>query len=207
MFTTRDPVHHKNLKRPVAQLFSMTNMKNYEPYADECTSVFLAAMRDMQGQAIDLSAWCQWYAFDVIACITFQRRFGFMEQRRDVNNMIGDLDTALQVVKVAGTYPEIHPWLMGNKKLLDTLKWLGVAIPDPLRHFVKVCQARSPSPSDVLTGLVQFTEDEIARHDVASKVDTGRTDFLAQIRAKDAQTGQISQRDMVNHLSNNLLVS
>ena len=78
MFTTRDPVFHKAFKQPVAQLFSMTNMKNYETYADECTEIFIKAMRDLEGQAIDLSVWLQWYAFDVIASITFQRRFGFL---------------------------------------------------------------------------------------------------------------------------------
>lgn len=31
LFSTRDPVYHKALKVPVAQLFSMTNMKNFEP--------------------------------------------------------------------------------------------------------------------------------------------------------------------------------
>ena len=137
MFTTRDPAYHKTLKRPVAQLFSMTNMKNYETYADECTQIFIDALRDLQGQTVDLSAWCQWYAFDVIACITFQRRFGFMEQRRDIGNMIGDLDSAIQVSKVAGPFPELHPWLMGNTRLLQALQWLGIPLPDPLRHFVK----------------------------------------------------------------------
>ncbi len=50
---------------------------------------------------------------------------------------------------------------------------------------------------------MQITESEIERYDREEK-GTGRTDFLAQLRAKEAKDGQISYRDMVNHLSNNM---
>ncbi|CZR68485.1 related to pisatin demethylase cytochrome P450 [Phialocephala subalpina] len=149
LFTTRDPAYHNALKKPIAQLFSMTNMRNYEPHADECTAIFLKSMKDLQGKPVDLAIWLQWYAFDVIGNITFQRKFGFMEQRRDVDHMIRGIDEALKYVKV-------------------------------------------------------ITEDEIERYDQEEK-DTGRTDFLAQIRGKQAKDGSISQRDEMNHLSNNLV--
>ena len=138
MFSTRDSTYHKNLKRPVAQLFSMTNMKNYEVYADECTKIFVDSMRELQGQPIDLSAWLQWYAFDVIASITFQRRFGFMEERRDIDNMIEDLDFGLGYAKVVGQFPKLHPWLVGNKNLIQTLERFRIPLPDPLSSFLKV---------------------------------------------------------------------
>ena len=138
LFSTRDSTHHKNLKRPVAQLFSMTNMKNYEIYADERTKIFIDTMRELQGQPIDLSAWLQWYAFDVIASITFQHRFGFMEQRRDIGNMIGDLDFGLGYAKIVGQFPGLHPWLVGNKDLIDTMEKIGLPLPDPLSSFLKV---------------------------------------------------------------------
>ncbi|KAJ9606533.1 Cytochrome p-450 [Cladophialophora chaetospira] len=187
VFTERDPDVHRNLKRPVAQLFSMTNMRNYEPYADQCTSIFIDAMRDLEGQPIDLGAWVQWYAFDVIACMTFQRRFGFLEQRRDIDSMIGDLDAVLHYVKIIGQYPELHPHLLGNETLVRTLKWLFPQLPDPLYRFLKI------------------TEDEIARYDDQQGEKTGRTDFLAQLREKESKDGQIPYRDMMNHLSNNIV--
>lgn len=138
LFATRDSAYHRTLKRPVAQLFSMTNMKNYEIYTDECTRIFMQSMRELQKKPVDLSVWLQFYAFDVIASITFQRRFGFMEQRKDIGNMIGDLHFALQYGKVIGQFPVLHPWLVGNKWLLSTLKGLGMNLPDPLAQFVKV---------------------------------------------------------------------
>ncbi|KAK5046898.1 hypothetical protein LTR84_007252 [Exophiala bonariae] len=188
LFATSDTEYHKALKRPVAQLFSMTNMKHYEIYINECTKIFMDIMQELQDQPIDLGMWLQFYAFDVIASVTFQRRFGFMENRTDVDNMIGRLSSALQYGKVIGQFPGLHPWLIGNKRLLNTIEAVGIRLPDPLVQFVKI------------------TEDEIERYDRQAKIQgMERTDFLAQLRTKDAQSGQISYRDMVNHLSNNIL--
>ncbi|KAK2051346.1 cytochrome P450 [Colletotrichum caudatum] len=158
MFTELDPDEHKRLKSSVAQLFSMTNVRNYETYADECTAIFLNAMNDIEGQKIDLAHWLQWYAFDVISSITFRRRFGFLEERRDVENMIGKINEGLEYVKVIGQ-----------------LNWMK-----------------------------KITEAELERYDNSPKNDS-RTDFLSQLREKQEKTGKISQRDMVNHLANNLL--
>jgi hypothetical protein len=115
MFSARDPAVHKSIKTPVASLFAVSNMRNYEPYVDECTQLFMDAMRDLEGQKVDLAVWLQWYAFDVVAGLTFQRRFGFLEQRKDVNDMIGQLDAAFDSIKVLGQYPVLDrpaKWLL-----------------------------------------------------------------------------------------------
>lgn len=136
LFTAQDPAYHSALKKPVAQLFSMTNMRNYEPHADECTAIFLQSMEDLQSTPVDLAIWLQWYAFDVIGNITFQRKFGFMEQRRDVDDMIRGIDEALKYVKVVGMFPELHPWLVGNKLFRETLPKI-LLLPDTIRQFMK----------------------------------------------------------------------
>ncbi|KAL2859238.1 cytochrome P450 [Aspergillus pseudodeflectus] len=186
MFTARDPVYHKHLKSSVSQIFSMTNMKNFEVYTDECTQIFMDAMLVLEGQSLDFSNWLQWYAFDVISAITFQRRFGFMEQRRDVDDMIGKIDTGLQYVKIFGQLPFLIP-IMRRALLSKQFQRLNL-LPDTLDRFMKI------------------TEEEIDRYD--HSVDNrkaGRKDFLAQLREKEERSGKISHRDMMNHLSNNLL--
>lgn len=145
MFTSRDPTYHKALKSPVAQLFSMTNMRNYETYADECTGIFIESMCKLQGQPVDLAIWLQWYAFDVIASITFQRRFGFMEDQKDVDSMISGLDAGLQYVKVVGQFPAWHAWLMGNRPLMKLLTTMIPNLPDPLGRFIEA----GPLPDDI----------------------------------------------------------
>ena len=91
LFTRRDSTHHKTLKRSVASKLSMSSIRTLEPLVDECTSIFLSSMQDLEGQRIDLRTWLQWYAFDVIGMITFNRRFGFIEEKKDAMNMIADM--------------------------------------------------------------------------------------------------------------------
>ena len=139
MFSVRDPAGHQALRRPVAQKFSMSSIKAMEPFADDCNDIFIEAMKDLEGQDVDLGIWLQWYAFDVISAITFHRRFGFMEQRRDIQNMISDISSALEVGATIGQVPGLHPWLMGSKWLPMLLAWQPFAhVPDPLRTVVKV---------------------------------------------------------------------
>lgn len=138
LFSARDPEYHKALKRPVGPLFSMANMRKYEPYADECTAIFIRRMQDMEGQSVDLSTWLQWYAFDVVACITFQRRFGFMEEARDINQMIETLNGGFQYIKVVGQFPGLHQYLLGSDIFTGTLKKIFPDMPDPVRTLMQV---------------------------------------------------------------------
>ncbi|KAG4257724.1 hypothetical protein FPRO04_07945 [Fusarium proliferatum] len=183
MFTERNPNIHKALKGSVAQIFSMTNMRNFEVYADECSAIFLDAMRDLEGQKLDLAHWLQWYAFDVIGSITFQRRFGFLERRHDVDEMIGKINHGLELVKNIGQ----SEWLVALFDRLYANSWIRENYwPDTMDKFLKI------------------TEKELDKYDRSPK-GPSRTDFLSQLREKQDKTGKITHRDMINHLSNNLL--
>ena len=52
-----------------------------------------------------------------------------------------------------------------------------------------------------LINVLQVTEVEIARYAQEEKHSTGRTDFLAQLKMKEAK---MSEHDLLNHLSNNM---
>ena len=95
-------------------------------------------MEVREGNVIDLSAWLQWYAFDVIACITFKRRFGFLEEGRDIGDMIAALDFLFPYLGTIGQIPWLHDWLLGNKLLVSLIKWLNPGQPDPAEEFLKV---------------------------------------------------------------------
>jgi hypothetical protein len=117
IFSARIPLEHKRLKSAVANKFSMTSLRDLEPLMDDCSDIFLKAMRELSGSPVDLGAWLQWYAFDVIGAITFQQRFGFMEERKDVRDMIAGLEFGLWYGSLVGQIPELHPWILGNPVL------------------------------------------------------------------------------------------
>ncbi|KAJ5654540.1 cytochrome P450 [Penicillium lividum] len=188
MFSVRDPVAHQALRRPVAQKFSMSSIKTLELFADECTRIFIDAMRDLEGEMVDLGVWLQWYAFDVIGAITFQRRFGLMEKREDVQSMIRGLEAGLHYAGIVSQVPFLHPWIIGNfwvGKFLAAQPFIDA--PDPLRT------------------MVQFTQKCIDDYDQQSSQQHDRPDFLAWLRGEKAKGKPMSNRDIMNHLSNNLL--
>ncbi|KAI8649179.1 hypothetical protein NCS57_01454100 [Fusarium keratoplasticum] len=185
MFTTTDPQEHKALKRPVAQKFSMSSLRTLEYLVDPCSDIFTKAMLDLQGQVVDLGEWAQWYAFDVIGAITFSRRFGFMENRKDVKDIISGIELGLAYAGIIGQVPWLHRYLLGNLTLRRILNRLG-----------------APDPIAIATEMVS---DCIREYD-SQPYSSERADFLAYFRQEQKSTGQqMSQRDLMNHLMNNLL--
>ncbi|RSL38052.1 hypothetical protein CEP53_015224 [Fusarium sp. AF-6] len=98
---------------------------------------FLTSLEELKGQVIDLCVWLQWYAFDVIGGMTFQKRFQFLKQRTDVGNMIRDIEGVLLI----GAEPPF-----------------GILVPDPLRSIIAVSPSYPhlatllhPSPQALLT--------------------------------------------------------
>ena len=146
MFSTRDPADHRHLKQPVAGSFALSSIRNLEPLVDECTDIFIDAMTKRSPAPMDFGAWLQWYAFDVIGSITFLRRFGFMEQGKDVNDMIGNIEGGLGYLSVISYLPELHRWLLGNDTLMKGLNLIpAVRKKDPFPNILGVSSWRARS--------------------------------------------------------------
>lgn len=124
-FSVRDETIHKAKKRPVANAFSMSTMRDLEPMNDECSEILLRKLRERVGQEIDLGKWLHWYAFDVITSITFSNRLDFMEQEKDVGNIIEAIEGRLVYNSIIGEAPWMHKFLFGN----PLVSYLANAIP------------------------------------------------------------------------------
>lgn len=118
IFSVRDEERHKAIKRPVANAYSLSSLKELEPMNDECSAIFLEKMGEYaDGKAngvVDLGVWVHWYAFDVISSITFSNRLGFMESETDVNNIIAAIEGRLVYNSIVGQVPWLHKYLFGN---------------------------------------------------------------------------------------------
>ncbi|KAM0720212.1 hypothetical protein Q7P37_004348 [Cladosporium fusiforme] len=124
-FSVRDETLHKAKKRPVANAFSMSTLRELEPMNDACSEIFMTKLRGMVGDDIDLGTWLHWYAFDVISSITFSNRLGFMEQERDVENIIEAIEGRLVYNSIVGQAPWLHKFLFGN----PIVAWFANMIP------------------------------------------------------------------------------
>lgn len=77
---------------------------------DSCTSFFLQRTQQLfaeTGKPCLFSRWIQFFAFDIIGEITWSSRLGFVENNRDIGNIIAAVDSFQDYGTVIGQ----NPWL------------------------------------------------------------------------------------------------
>ena len=72
LFNSRSPQKHSHLRRSQAALYSMTNIKSYEPFVDIQTAILIRKIAEFAtlGHTVSLPLFLQKYAFDVIGDMT-----------------------------------------------------------------------------------------------------------------------------------------
>lgn len=102
IFSTQDESVHEMMKRPIAQVYAMTNLKTYEPLVDSTESLFFGKLEKLadEGRTFNLGTWLHWFATDVIMEITFGKRFGFLEREEDVDGMIETIEKRFSYISV-----------------------------------------------------------------------------------------------------------
>lgn len=91
VFTTQDENQHKTLKTPVASLYLLSNVIQFEPFVDEELSVLFEQLDnrfEKTQNTFDLGDWIQYFAYEVMGTMTFSKRYGFLEQGKDVNGLL-----------------------------------------------------------------------------------------------------------------------
>jgi len=94
VFNTRDETLHKKIKSPIAPLFSLSNTLPLEVFVNKTIQVMTDQIdkRFVDSQVtFDLADWLQYFAFDVMGTLTFSKRYGFLEQGKDVNSMLSTI--------------------------------------------------------------------------------------------------------------------
>ena len=91
VFATRDENVHRIMKRPIAQIYSMSNLVSFEGYVNSTIGYFFQRLEELfvdKGSPVDLGHWLHLFAFDVMGEITFSRRFGFLEKGDDIDDLL-----------------------------------------------------------------------------------------------------------------------
>ncbi|KAK4198879.1 cytochrome P450 [Triangularia verruculosa] len=110
LFNTQDDELHRAMKRPIANIYSMSNLMEFEPHVDTTIRFFLSKLdagTTEHDQTVDLGTWLQWFAFDMMGEITFSKRLGFLDESRDVDGIMGSIQ---KVFRYASSVGQI-PWL------------------------------------------------------------------------------------------------
>jgi hypothetical protein len=121
LFNTQDEDWHNQNIRPIRSLWTMTKVLEYEPLIDETLIRFVdkLALRfvdgDSAGNICPVDKWigfCEYafapgsgvmqrltpceVAWDVTANFSFGRHYGFLDQEKDVDNLITDSTAGLE---------------------------------------------------------------------------------------------------------------
>jgi cytochrome P450 len=190
LFSTRDPVYHRDQKKKVAGAFSLTNLLESEAAIDSCTELFMSRLDQWasNGKPIDLGMWLQYYAFDVVGEVNFAQKLGFLETGGDVDGMIKTIEGIIAYASICGQVPEMHTLLLGNPLfpyLIPSMEtWNAV-----LTFTLKAINARTPMKRD---GELELS-------------DVGGKDLLSRWAAvKNKDPLKMSTRDAIVHLSANV---
>lgn len=101
VFNSQDEALHKQIKNPIAPLYSLSNVSKLEGLIDD---VLLMLQRQLDsrfastGETFDLGDWCQYFAFEVMGTMTFSKGYGFIEEGRDVGGMLNAIQTFMKTV-------------------------------------------------------------------------------------------------------------
>ncbi|PGH08723.1 hypothetical protein AJ79_05914 [Helicocarpus griseus UAMH5409] len=116
IFSTRDEFVHEMMKRPIAQVYAMTNLKTYEPLVESTEAFFFEKLEKLadERRAFDLGTWLHWFATDVIMEITFGKRFGFLEREEDVDDILKTIERRFRYVATTCQMPWLDKLLHKN---------------------------------------------------------------------------------------------
>lgn len=87
---TTDEAILKQLKPPIAPLYSISSSISFEPRIDEvqeCLQKNLDKRFLENGEICNLGEWLQFFAFDVMGTLTFSKRYGFLDTGDDVKGI------------------------------------------------------------------------------------------------------------------------
>lgn len=187
IFSVRDEGKHKAIKRPVASAYSMSSLKELEPMNDDCSAILMKKFEGLVGKDIDLGTWLHWYAFDVISSITFSNRLGFMEQEKDVQNIIAAIEGRLVYNSIIGQAPYLHKYLFGN----PAVSWLTSFIP-----AVAVLNSSRY--------IVSFAAQQLQRYQNKEFNTVELRDMLERFRKFKDEEQVMSDSELLSHATSNM---
>lgn len=92
VFATLNEDVHRQMRRPVANLYGIGNLVSFEPLITSTLRHFFARLdekfTDRGDTAFDMYDWLQFFTFDVIGEVTFSRRLGFLDAGGDIEGVI-----------------------------------------------------------------------------------------------------------------------
>ena len=170
-FPDRDIKRHAETRRKFQAIYSLSSLVSYEKYVDDCADIFQQRLTEAasEGNNIDMAHWFQCYAFDVIGDLTYSKRFGFLDEGKDMGGTMAALNRAMVYGTLVGVYAWAHPFLYS---IMEKIPSSGAAGRNYIMKFVRErVSRREIQRQDKDTELKAIEEaDENAPQDFLDKL-------------------------------------
>ncbi|KAF2766525.1 cytochrome P450 family protein [Teratosphaeria nubilosa] len=156
LFGQQDERIHAEQRKLVARAYSMDSMVKLEPAVEQTLLKLLDKLDGLCGQEIDLGAWLQLYAFDVIGAISFSRDFGYIDAGTDAGTF-----ARIKAALNSAAWVAYVPWLLDIHQRLRPVIGNWLAMNDRNGYFHEVAskevearKGREGDERDVATQLL-----------------------------------------------------
>ncbi|GIJ88500.1 hypothetical protein Asppvi_007424 [Aspergillus pseudoviridinutans] len=167
VFNTTEEHILKQIKTPIAPLFSISSTTTFEPLVDEVLQCIRAKFEEKFTETqriIDMGQWLQFFAFDVMGTMTFSKRYGFLDEGKDVGGMLSTIVDFMRTSAVMTQSPFLDMLL--RKNIIADIFWQAVRPTPSLSILSFVAQA------------IKEMKEKLARGD--NNPPSGHTDFLTR---------------------------
>ncbi len=117
-----DPKKHAAMRSNVASGYSGSSVIKSEPFMDKTIQLLEDRLDELsqEKEAFEFGLWLHFLTWDLLGEVMFSRRFGFLDQGRDIGNSIKN-NFGLAVYVTVSSYAQwLHAVLLGN----PVLRWL-----------------------------------------------------------------------------------
>ncbi|OTB02816.1 hypothetical protein M426DRAFT_322406 [Hypoxylon sp. CI-4A] len=187
LFGERNIQDHAQYRRQYQNAYSMSSLVEYEPYVDECAELFGQRLSELAqgGVPVNMGHWMQCYAFDVIGCITYSKRLGFLDQGQDIEGIIYALENSPRYSTLTGIYPSLHPYLFRLNNLVASSSSKARGVGYVINYTIEQMQEHQASAKI----LDHEVDDEEGDKDEDKKTRSGQSqgkarDFLSKFVAR-----------------------
>ncbi|KAI5867005.1 cytochrome P450 [Durotheca rogersii] len=201
LFTTESNEYHMRLKRGSTRAFAMDTVVGLEPFVDKCISLLLERLREVSQngkQGINPVEWMQYFAFDVLGEINFSKDLGFLENGKDVDNIIAAIGGILVYVSLIGQIPRLHKFLLGNPLLAKFFP--GIEKTNQVLQFsLQQVEERQRNPvdrKDILSQLLETHKNDPESLTMSEIIAITTTNVIA-----GSDTTAVSLSSVMYHLS------
>nr|API82663.1 putative P450 monooxygenase and putative metallo-beta-lactamase superfamily II [Penicillium roqueforti] len=210
VFNSQDEDLHKRLRSPIAPLYSMTNVVKLESFVDQTLAVLLEQLdgRFLGSNDVpfDLGSWLQYFAFDSMGTLTFSRRYGFLEQGRDMNGILGEIWKFMKRVSVMGQIPWFDEFCNTNPFIALFRSPTGFGVLKVVDKFIlqRLAPREKDEVSDEKDMLSQFLNIQASNPDVMPWM--AGSDSTANVM-RTIMYNLLVHRDTLSRLQDELLES